>query len=109
MKFENVPFTVTDWNRVSSVGMRGETGKAISKEFDQGNVRVRLVEYSVDYKSDHWCTKGHIVLVLEGDLTVELEDGKKYNLKGDMSLQVGDNVTPHKVCSKNGARVIIFD
>lgn len=109
MKLENLPFTVTDWNKVSSVGVRGETGRAVSKELDQGNVRVRIVEYSADYCSDHWCTRGHIVLVLEGDLTVELEDGKRYDLRGDMSVQVGDNATPHKVYSKNGARVIIFD
>lgn len=109
MKLENVPFTVTDWTKVSSVGVRGETGRAVSKELDQGNVRVRIVEYSADYCSDHWCTRGHIVLVLEGDLTVELEGGKKHDLKEDMSVQVGDNATPHKVHSKNGARVIIFD
>ena len=109
MKFEGVPFSVTDWSKISSVAVRGETGRAVSKEIDQEDVRVRLVEYSADYKSDHWCTKGHIALVLDGDLTVELEDGKNYNLKGDMGLQIGDKVTPHKVCSKNGARVIIFD
>lgn len=109
MKFEKTPVTVTDWNKVSSIGLRGETGKAVSKELDQGNVRVRLVDYSANYRSDHWCTKGHIVLVLEGDLTVELEDGNEYELKGDMSFQVGEDVTPHLVRSKGGARVIIFD
>jgi quercetin dioxygenase-like cupin family protein len=109
MKLENVPFTVTDWNKVSSVGVRGETGRAVSKELDQSNVRVRIVEYSADYRSDHWCSRGHIVLVIEGDLTVELADGKRYELKGDMSVQLGDDETPHKVHSKSGARVIIFD
>lgn len=109
MKLESFPFTVTDWNKVSSVGVRGETGRAVSKEIDQGNVRVRLVEYSAGYRSDHWCTRGHIVVVLEGDVTVELEDGKKFDLKGDMSIQVGDDATPHRVYSRSGARVIVFD
>lgn len=109
MKFEGVSITVTDWNRVSSVGIRGETGKAVSKEFNEGNVRLRIVEYSGGYKSDHWCTKGHIVLVLDGELTVELEDGKKYDLKGEMSIQLGDQTPPHKVHSKSGAKVVIFD
>ncbi len=109
MKFGNVPFTVTDWTKLSSVGIRGERGKAVSKELNQGSARVRLVDYSADYKSDHWCTKGHIVLVLEGDLTIELNDGMSYELEGDMSLQVGDDVVPHLVRSKGGARVIIFD
>ncbi len=109
MKLENMPLSVTDWNKLSSVGARGETGKAVSRELDQGDVRVRIVEYSAGYRSDHWCSKGHIVMVQEGDLTVELEDGKKYALSGEMSLQVGDNVACHRVYSNNGARVIIFD
>jgi len=109
MKLEGVPFTVTDWNKLGSVGMRGESGRAVTKEFNQGGVRVRLVEYSADYKSDHWCTKGHIVMVLKGDLDVEMEDGKECRLKEDMSLEIADNVVPHRVHSRSGARVIIFD
>ena len=109
MKIENLPLSITDWNRLSSVGVRGETGKAVSRELDEGNVRVRLVEYSAHYKADHWCSKGHIVLVMEGDLSVELDDGRMYDLKGDMSIQIGDYVAAHRVYSKNGARVVIFD
>ncbi len=109
MKLEGVSLTVTDWSKVSSVGVRGETGKAVSREFDQSNVRVRLVEYSADYRSDHWCSKGHIVLVMEGDLTIELEDGKKHELRSEMSFQVGDNVASHRVYSRSGAKVIIID
>ncbi len=109
MKIENLPLSITDWSKLSSVSVRGETGKAVSRELDQGNVRVRLVEYSARYKADHWCAKGHIVLVMEGDLSVELEDGRMYDLRGDMSIQIGDNGAPHRVYSKNGARVVIFD
>ena len=109
MKIGKLPISITDWNKLSSVGVRGETGKAVSRELDQGSVRVRLVEYSAHYKADHWCPRGHIVLVIEGDLSVELEDGKMYDLKGDMSIQIGDNASPHRVYSKNGARVVIFD
>jgi hypothetical protein len=109
VKLENMPLSVTDWKKLGAIGARGETGRAVSRELDQGGVRVRIVEYSANYLADHWCAKGHIVLVLEGDLTVELKDRKKYDLKGEMSLQVGDDVALHRVFSKDGARVIIFD
>ncbi len=109
MKLENIPFSVGDWSKLSPIGVRGETGKAVSRELDQGEVRIRIVEYSPDYRSGDWCGKGHIALVIEGELTVELEDGSKYHLKEDMSMQVGDNVVRHKVSSRNGARVVIFD
>ncbi len=109
MKIEGIPFEVTDWGKLSSFGMDGLTGRTTSKEIDRGDIRLRLVEYSAHYESDHWCTKGHLVWVLEGDLTLELEGGKKFPLRENMSLQVGDNVVPHKVFSGGGARVIIID
>ena len=30
-----------------------------------GDTRIRKVEYSVGYKADHWCSKGHIILCTE--------------------------------------------
>jgi hypothetical protein len=107
MKIEHLPLSITDWSKLSSVGVRGETGKAFSRKLDEGNVRIRIVEYSAHYKADHWCSKGHIVLVMEGDLSVELEDGRMYDLRGDMSVQIGDKVAAHRVYSNNGARVVI--
>ncbi len=109
MKLENMPLSVTDWKKLSPIGVRGETGKAVTKESDHGDIRVRFVEYSANYRADHWCTRGHIAIVLEGELTFELEDGKSYDLSEDMSFQVGEKFTAHRVFSRTGARVIIFD
>ncbi len=109
MKIEGIPFEVTDWTGVGTTASNGRTGKAISREIDRGDIRLRLVEYSPGYESDHWCAKGHVVWVLEGDLRIELEDGKNFNLKGGMSFVVGDNVAAHKAFSDSGAEVIIVD
>jgi len=42
-----------------------------------GTIPVRMVDYTAGYIADHWCSKGHIRLCLEGELHTELEDGRK--------------------------------
>ncbi len=109
MRIENITFEVTDWSKVESAGAEGRSGSVLSREIDRGDMRIRLVEYSAFYEADHWCSKGHIVWVLNGDMTIELEGGKRYDLKEGTSMLVGDSVVPHKACSKDGAKVIIID
>ena len=76
MKIEGVPFVTVDWSGVEPTVHKGETGEAIWRTFEQGNIRVRMVEYSPGYRADHWCARGHVLLVLEGHLTTELKDGR---------------------------------
>ena len=44
-----------------------------------GDVRVRMVEYTPGYLADHWCDRGHILYVVEGELDTELKDGRKFS------------------------------
>jgi hypothetical protein len=44
---------------------------------EAGNVRVRMVEYSPGYVADHWCERGHVVLVLEGELVTHPSRGPR--------------------------------
>jgi quercetin dioxygenase-like cupin family protein len=74
-----------------------------------GNVRVRMVEYSAGYRADHWCAKGHIVLVLEGELITELKDGRKIKLTPGMSYQVQDEGEAHLSTTSTGAKLFIVD
>ena len=41
------------------------------KVFQQGNRRLRLVEFTKGFTEPHWCTKGHIGYVLEGELDID--------------------------------------
>ena len=109
MKIENLPFIVTDWNHTSSEKINGETGFAVSKLFEQGNLRVRMIEYSPGYKADHWCKRGHVVLVLDGEMTIAIDDGRKFELKPGMSFQVADGIDAHKAYTDKGAKVFIVD
>jgi len=110
MKIQDVPFSTTDWNEVESVEYKGESGTSFWKTFEAGNIRVRMVEYSPDFKSDHWCGRGHVLLVLEGELVIKLKDGREFTLTSGTSFQVADDdYNPHLAYSENGAKVFIVD
>ena len=49
-----------------------------------------MVEYSPGYLADHWCDRGHVLYVLQGELDSELRDGRKFKLTAGMSYQVSD-------------------
>jgi hypothetical protein len=44
-----------------------------------------MVAYSPGYVADHWCQKGHFLLVIAGELGTELADGRQFILTLGMS------------------------
>ena len=109
MKIENLPFGITDWDDVERIEYPGETGKAYWRTRNFGDLRVRIVEYSPGYLADHWCSKGHILFCLEGELHTELDDGREFILTSGMSYQVADNAEPHRSSTKAGAKLFVVD
>ena len=110
MRIEGVPFTVTDWGAVPPAEHKGEQGTSQWRVFEAGNVRARIVEYSAGFRSDHWCHRGHVLLVLEGEFGIALRDGREFLLRPGMSFQAGDDeANPHLGYSNGGARVFIVD
>jgi quercetin dioxygenase-like cupin family protein len=109
MKIEGVAFGVTDWDRVPAIDHPGISGVARWRTVESGNLRVRLVEYSAGYVADHWCRRGHVVLVLDGELESELEDGRRFTLRPGQSYQVADAAEAHRSRSPGGARLFIVD
>ena len=109
MKMAEIPFGTTDWDNVPPTEHAGETGMAIWRTRQFGDLRVRMVEYSPGYRADHWCAKGHILLCLTGELHTELEDGRRFVLRPGMSYQVADNAEAHRSSTSCGARLFIVD
>jgi uncharacterized cupin superfamily protein len=110
MKIPALPFTLTDWDKVEPVSHPGETGEAIWRTLNVGDIRIRVVEYTPGYLADHWCERGHILYVLEGELTSELKDGRSVVMKPGMSYQVSDfGDAPHRSRTETGARLFIVD
>lgn len=109
MKIENVPFCFTDWSTIETTEHKGETGRALWRTLQLGDIRVRMVEYSAGYKADHWCSKGHVLLVIGGELRTELADGRNFVLKAGNSYQVADGEAPHMSATETGATLFIVD
>ena len=105
----NIPFGTTDWSNIEPVEKSAQAGKAYWRTQQFGDVRVRMVEYTAGYMSDHWCVKGHMLLCIEGELQTELEDGRTFTLEPGMSYQVADNAEPHRSTAPLGAKLFIVD
>jgi hypothetical protein len=99
MKIQDVPFFTADWDSIIPTKHLGKTG----------NIRVRMVEYTPGYLADHWCRRGHVLLVLEGELVTELQDGRKFTLTPGTSYQVAEDVNPHRSYTEKGAKLFIVD
>jgi len=109
LNIQDVPFGTIDWSSVPPTEHAGTTGKAYWRTFEMGNIRVRMVEYTAGYLADHWCKRGHVLLVLEGELETELSDGRKFLLKPGMTYQVADDTHPHRSTTKTGTKLFIVD
>ena len=110
MNIPTLPFTVTDWNLVLPTSHPGETGTALWRSLDIGDLRVRMVEYSAGYLADHWCDPGHLLYVLEGELDTELRGGRTFKLTPGMSYQVSDfGDAAHRSSTQIGAKLFIVD
>ena len=109
MHISEIPFGITDWSRIERTEHPGVTGTAYWRTQTFGSIRVRMVEYTPGYLADHWCTKGHILMCMEGELHTQLEDGRTFTLAPGMSYQVADNAEPHRSHTRTGARLFIVD
>jgi len=109
MKMSGIPFDTTDWSSIERTEHKGEAGAAYWRTREVGGVRVRMVEYTPGYLADHWCSKGHILLCLEGELHTELHDGRTFTLTAGTSYQVADDTDSHRSSTATGAKLFIVD
>lgn len=109
MDINNIPFGITNWAEIPTTRHTGDQGYALwhTQQFDA--IRVRMVEYSENYLADHWCSKGHILLCLEGELHTELDDGRSFTLTAGMSYQVANQAEAHRSSTSKGAKLFIVD
>ena len=93
---QSIPFSTTDWSVIPEVAHPGESGTAWWRTIETGNARLRMVRYSPGYFANHWCSRGHVLLVLEGELVTELADRSTHRLSAGMTYQVSDT----NLCTK---------
>lgn len=104
-----INFNIANWSSIPSTEHPGETGTAFWKTLQFDGLRIRMVEYSPNYKADHWCEKGHIIYCIEGEMDTELADGSAHKLSAGMSYQVSDGMSSHRTSSVNGVKLFIVD
>jgi quercetin dioxygenase-like cupin family protein len=109
MKIASFPFQILNWPAVTKEERKGETGTATWQIQMVNNIRVRMVEYSAGYKADHWCSKGHIIYCIEGEMDTELKDGRVMRLQQGMCYFVGDDNEAHRSSTRQGCKLFIVD
>jgi hypothetical protein len=109
MKIKHHPFETFDWSAIPKEEHTGISGIAYWQTIMLGEIRIRTVEYSEGYLADHWCSKGHIIFCIDGEMETELKDGRKYILKKGMTYHVGDESDAHRSSSEKGCELFIVD
>lgn len=110
MKLSNIPSGMTDWSTLPSSINPGESGTAVVRSREFGEVQLRMVEYSALYVGDHWCHKGHLTFVVSGQMLIEHPDGRTLILTAGTSYHVADDDgPPHRARSEGGATVFVVD
>ena len=98
-----------DWNIIPTQKNNGKTGFCLIRTHTLGEIKIRHIEYSANYSADHWCDKGHIVFIIDGELRIEHKDNSIHTLHGGMTYLIGDNTLAHKAKSEFGAKALIID
>jgi hypothetical protein len=106
---KTIPFQLINWADISSTEHKGEEGIALWRTVQFEGLRIRIVEYSPGYLADHWCSKGHIVHCLEGEVENQLISGEVNYLTPGMSYIVTDDASQHKSYSSTGVKLLIID
>jgi hypothetical protein len=101
----DIPFHVVDWAAIASE----DHGGAGWRTHAAGEVRTRIVEYPAGYIADHWCERGHVVFVIEGELVTDLRDGETVTLGPGQGYVVSDGASSHRSRSPRGAKLFIVD
>lgn len=104
-----IPFGTIDWLKVEPAEYKGKCGTACWRTLNFGSIRIRMVEYTPGYLADHWCSKGHIIFCVDGELETELEDGRVFTIKPGMSYYVSDNAGQHRSSTEIGAKLFVVD
>lgn len=102
-------FSTTDWDSIEPTVHPGVSGKALWRTKTIGTLRLRKVEYTPGYLADHWCSRGHVLLVLDGELHTELDDGRVVTLHAGQSYEVATNREAHRSSTTTGATLFIVD
>jgi len=109
MILENINTQLIDWESTAPIETKGKTGVNTAHEFSSGGYKIRLLVYSSNYESDHWCEKGHIIHCIEGSMMLKIKDRKDIYLSAGKSLLLGEGDHHMAVTGDVSAKIFIID
>lgn len=98
-----------NWESVPDETFSGVSGFVVSKAVTFENFRIRQLSFSENYEADHWCEKGHVIYVIDGELLIEYKDQPSVFVSKGSSLILGDNISWHKAKTRITTLVLIID
>jgi ethanolamine utilization protein EutQ (cupin superfamily) len=102
MRQVRVDFAALPWEE-KAPGVRFKT-------LIRGNQRLRLVEFTNEFKDRDWCLKAHIGYVLEGELEITFDDAIERLAAGDGIFIAGGEQERHRAHVKGTlARLILVE
>ena len=81
-----------------------------SKAFVRDGRKLRLVEFTSDFRERDWCTKAHAGYVLEGEMEIAFDDGVEKFAHGDGIFIAGGRSERHKLkVTGERARLVLLE
>ena len=98
-----------DWDDGELVEQAGDQGKAVYRIVNKDHLRIRLVEFEPGYEAAQELEKSHVALVLDGEVIVEMADGRRLLFTPSMSYLIEGKLGPHRTFTEMGAKLFIVD
>jgi quercetin dioxygenase-like cupin family protein len=77
------------------------------KEHIKGNQKIRLVEFSDKFTEADWCTKCHIVYVIEGKISIDFDGRVIHYQAGDGLFIAEGESNKHKASVARGEKALL--
>jgi quercetin dioxygenase-like cupin family protein len=77
------------------------------KSRTKGDQTIRLVEFTGGVLEEDWCIKGHIGLVLDGEMEIDFGQSVSKLTKGD-GLYIPEGTRHRATVSASGSAVLVF-
>ena len=100
MRERRIDFAHLDW-QIPAPGAR-------HKRYRRGRRMVRLLEFNDQFDPADWCLKGHVGLVLSGQVTIEFDDEQIVYSAGDALFLEHGEIDRHKTRVAPGETVSLL-